>query len=149
MLLSGMAQLALSAMKMALARRLGGAPGCRRACRLARCRQFNDAAMPHSPFFSPRMSLERATVRRIARLARLVIGEDELDSAAAGLSRVLDLADQLAAADTAGIEPMAHPHEQALAWRADAVTERDRADALLALAPETRGGYYLVPKVIE
>jgi aspartyl-tRNA(Asn)/glutamyl-tRNA(Gln) amidotransferase subunit C len=95
------------------------------------------------------MSLERATVRRIARLARLAIGEDELDSAAAGLSRVLDLADQLAAADTAGIEPMAHPHEQALAWRADAVTERDRADALLALAPETRGGYYLVPKVIE
>lgn len=95
------------------------------------------------------MSIDRATVRRIARLARLAIGEDELDSAAAELRRVLDQAGQLAAADTAGIEPMAHPHEQALAWRADAVTERDRADALLALAPETRGGYYLVPKVIE
>lgn len=95
------------------------------------------------------MSIDRATVRRIARLARLAIGEDELDSAAAELRRVLDQAGQLAAAETAGIEPMAHPHEQALAWRADAVTERDRADALLALAPETRGGYYLVPKVIE
>jgi aspartyl-tRNA(Asn)/glutamyl-tRNA(Gln) amidotransferase subunit C len=95
------------------------------------------------------MSIERATVRRIARLARLAIGEGELDSSADEMSRVLDLADRLAAADIAGVEPMAHPHEQALVWRADAVTERDRADALLALAPETRGGYYLVPKVIE
>jgi aspartyl-tRNA(Asn)/glutamyl-tRNA(Gln) amidotransferase subunit C len=95
------------------------------------------------------MSIDRVTVRRIARLARLAIGEGELDSSAGEISRVLDLAGQLAAADTAGIEPMAHPHEQALAWRADAVTERDRADALLALAPEVRGGYYLVPKVIE
>jgi len=95
------------------------------------------------------MALERVTVRRIARLARLAIGEHELDSAAAELGRVLDLAGQLAAADTTAVEPMAHPHEQALAWRADRVTERDRADALLALAPETRGGYYLVPKVIE
>jgi len=95
------------------------------------------------------MSIDRATVSRIARLARLAIGDGELDSTAAELGRVLDLAGQLAAADTDGIEPMAHPHEQALLWRADAVTESDRADALLALAPEARGGYYLVPKVIE
>ncbi len=95
------------------------------------------------------MSIDRATVRRIARLARLAIADGELDSTAAELSRVLDLAGQLAAADIAGIEPMAHPHEQALLWRVDAVTESDRADALLALAPEARGGYYLVPKVIE
>ena len=95
------------------------------------------------------MSIDSATVRRIARLARLAIGESELDSAAGELGRVLDLADRLAAADIAGIEPMAHPHEQALVWRADLVTESDRADVLLALAPEARGGFYLVPKVIE
>lgn len=95
------------------------------------------------------MSIDSATVRRIARLARLAIGDSELHSAAAELGRVLDLADRLAAVEISGIEPMAHPHEQALVWRADVVTEGDRADALLALAPEARGGYYLVPKVIE
>ena len=44
---------------------------------------------------------------------------------------------------------MAHPHERALAWRDDAVTQGDRADAFLALAPDARGGLYVVPKVIE
>jgi len=95
------------------------------------------------------MSVDRATVRRIAHLARLAIVEDDLAAVAADLGRVLDLAAALNAADVAGIEPMAHPHAQALGWRSDAVTESDRADELLALAPEARGGYYLVPKVLE
>ena len=95
------------------------------------------------------MTVDNATVRHIARLARLAIDETDLDTLGIELGRVLDLADRLAAADTAGVEPMAHPHEQTLVWRADAVTEGDRADTLLALAPEARGGFYLVPKVIE
>jgi len=61
---------------------------------------------------------------------------------------VLDLAGQLANAPLDGVEPMAHPHAQTLAWRADAVTASDRADVLLALAPDARGGLYAVPKVI-
>lgn len=95
------------------------------------------------------MSVDRATVRRIAHLARLAVPESELDALATDLSRVLDLADALAASDTHGVEPMAHPHEQALGWREDTVTEQDRADELLALTPESRGGFYLVPRVIE
>ena len=95
------------------------------------------------------MSIDAATVRHIARLARLAVGEEELAPIAAELSRVLDLADQLAAAPVEGIAPLAHPHEQTLAWRADAVTEPDRAEAFLALAPDARGGLYLVPKVLE
>ena len=95
------------------------------------------------------MSVDRATVRRIARLARLAVDDHDLEPLGAELSRVLDLAGRLAAADVAGVEPMAHPHAQTLVWRADAVTETDRADALLVLAPEARGGYYLVPKVLE
>jgi aspartyl-tRNA(Asn)/glutamyl-tRNA(Gln) amidotransferase subunit C len=95
------------------------------------------------------MTVDNATVRHIARLARLAVDEADLATLGAELSRVLDLADRLAAADTSGVEPMAHPHAQTLVWRADAVTEGDRADALLALAPEARGGFYLVPKVIE
>ncbi len=95
------------------------------------------------------MAIDSTTVRHIARLARLAIAEGELATVAAELGRLLELADRLAAADVAGIEPLAHPHDQALAWRADAVTETDHADALLALAGEARGGFYLVPKVIE
>lgn len=95
------------------------------------------------------MSIDNATVRRIARLARLAIAEEEVSAVAVDLGRVLELADRLAGADLHGVEPMAHPHEQTLVWRPDAVTEKDRADALLSLAPEARGGYYLVPKVIE
>lgn len=95
------------------------------------------------------MSIDQATVQRIAHLARLSISADDLPRIAGELARVLDLADQLAGTDMTGIEPMAHPHAQTLAWRLDKVSEPDRADAFLALAPEARGGLYLVPKVIE
>jgi len=95
------------------------------------------------------MSIDSDTARRIARLARLGIGDAELASVASELGRVLGLADRLASADLQGVEPLAHPHEQGLAWRPDRVTETDRADSLLALAGEARGGFYLVPKVIE
>lgn len=95
------------------------------------------------------MSIDAATVRHIARLARLAVGENELAPIAKELSGVLDLADQLGAAQIDGVAPLAHPHEQTLAWRPDAVTEPDRAEAFLALAPEARGGLYLVPKVLE
>ena len=95
------------------------------------------------------MSIDHTTVRRIARLARLAVDEAHVPQLAQELQRVLHLADELGAADITGVAPMAHPHEQALVWREDAVTEPDRADAYLALAPEANGGLYLVPKVIE
>ena len=94
------------------------------------------------------MAIDTATVARIARLARLPIHAPNPAQAAVDLSRVLELAGQLADAPLDGVEPMAHPHAQTLAWRADAVTESDRADALLALAPDARAGLYAVPKVI-
>jgi len=95
------------------------------------------------------MAIDSTTVRHIARLARLAIAEGDVATVGVELGRLLELADRLGAADVAGIEPLAHPHDQALTWRADAVTETDQADALLALAAEARGGFYLVPKVIE
>ena len=95
------------------------------------------------------MSIDHVTVCRIARLARLSVADADLARLAEELNRVLGLADALAAADASGVEPMAHPHEQALAWRADEVTEGDRADAFLALAADARGGLYVVPKVID
>ena len=95
------------------------------------------------------MSIDSATVRHIARLARLGIADGEVAPMAIELARVLELADQLAAARIDGVEPLAHPHEQSLAWRSDRVSETDQAEALLALAPDARGGLYVVPKVIE
>ncbi len=95
------------------------------------------------------MPIDHATVRRIARLARLAVDDAHVDAVAAELDGVLRMADSLQKADLDGVEPLAHPHEQRLALREDRVTEPDRADEFLALAPESRGGLYLVPKVIE
>jgi aspartyl-tRNA(Asn)/glutamyl-tRNA(Gln) amidotransferase subunit C len=95
------------------------------------------------------MRIDPAIVRRIARLARLSIADGDLARVAGELTRVLDLADQLADAPLAGVEPMAHPQALALTWRDDVVTASNDAGTLLALAPEARGGLYLVPKVIE
>ena len=95
------------------------------------------------------MSIDHTTVRHIARLARLAVDAAQLPQLARELERVLHLADELGAASIDGVPPMAHPHEQVLAWRGDTVSESDRADAFLALAPEANGGLYLVPKVIE
>ena len=95
------------------------------------------------------MSIDHATVRRIARLARLSVDDAHVASVAAELDGVLGMAGALQKADLDGVEPLAHPHEQALALREDKVTEPDRADQFLALAPESRGGLYIVPRVIE
>lgn len=95
------------------------------------------------------MSLDHAAVRHIARLARLAVAEDQLDSLHADLQRVLHLFDDLAAANVDNLAPLAHPHDQSLGLREDAVSETDRSAELLALAPSAQGGYYLVPKVIE
>jgi aspartyl-tRNA(Asn)/glutamyl-tRNA(Gln) amidotransferase subunit C len=149
MLLSGMRKFAFCRQKMAICGLRTGAPGMCSATALAPWRRIKDAAMPQNARFTRKMSVDDDTVRHIARLARLAIGDADLAGVAVELSRVLELADALKSADVGGVEPMAHPHEQVLAWRADAVTESDRADQLLALAPEARGGFYLVPKVIE
>ncbi|HZP67488.1 MAG TPA: Asp-tRNA(Asn)/Glu-tRNA(Gln) amidotransferase subunit GatC [Rudaea sp.] len=94
------------------------------------------------------MSIDHTTTRRVARLARIAVDDAELPRLADELARVLELADELERAPLAGVAPMAHPLAQTLTWRDDAATEPDRAEALLALAPDSRGGLYLVPKVI-
>jgi aspartyl-tRNA(Asn)/glutamyl-tRNA(Gln) amidotransferase subunit C len=95
------------------------------------------------------MSIDIATVKQIAHLARIAVREDEVADLAGELGRVLDFVGQLAQADTSGIEPLAHPLDQRLILRPDLVTESDQRDAFLALAPEAQSGLYLVPKVIE
>jgi aspartyl-tRNA(Asn)/glutamyl-tRNA(Gln) amidotransferase subunit C len=95
------------------------------------------------------MSLSDDQIRRIARLARIAIGDEESAQVRDRLNRVLGLIDQLQAVDTAGIEPMSHALDVVQPLRPDAVTESDQRARCQSQAPAVEGGLYLVPKVIE
>ena len=95
------------------------------------------------------MSLTRSEVENIAHLARLQVGEDEMEPFVDNLSRIIDFVAQLDAADTDGVTPMAHPLNMAQRLRPDEVTESDKRERYQANAPKVEAGLYLVPKVIE
>lgn len=95
------------------------------------------------------MSLDADQVRKIAHLARLAIKESDIPEYARNLSRILELAEQMNAVDTAGVEPLAHPLDTSQRLRPDEVTETDRRERFQAIAPQVEAGLYLVPKVIE
>ena len=95
------------------------------------------------------MSLDKATVAHIAKLARIRVSEDELEPLATELSGILKWIAQLDEVDTEGVEPMTSAVETTLRWRADVVTDGDCRDKVLANAPRHEGGFFAVPKVIE
>ncbi len=95
------------------------------------------------------MSLTPEQVRRIARLARLEIGEAGVEAVGNQLNGIFSLIEAMQAVDTRGVEPMAHAQDLAQRLRPDAVTEGDFREAFQAIAPETAAGLYLVPQVIE
>ncbi len=95
------------------------------------------------------MSLTAADVAKIAHLARLQLSAEEEGRVTDRLNDILHLIDQLQAADTTGVAPLAHPTDATQPLREDAVTESDRRDLYQALAPATAAGLYLVPRVIE
>ena len=96
------------------------------------------------------MSLTRRDVEGIAHLARLEITEAELSVYVDSLSKILSFVEQLNAAQTGTVEPMAHPLEgEVQRLRADAVTETDQHEKYQANAPLIAGSLYVVPKVIE
>jgi aspartyl-tRNA(Asn)/glutamyl-tRNA(Gln) amidotransferase subunit C len=95
------------------------------------------------------MSLTLEQVRRIARLARIEISDAEAENTREQLNGIFSLIEEMQAVDARGVEPMAHAQDLAQRLRADEVSETNRRDAFQAVAPETRAGLYLVPKVIE
>jgi len=95
------------------------------------------------------MPLTPDDVRKVARLSRLAIAEDEVAPTLDTLNRTLVLIEQMGAVDTLGVEPMAHAQEVSLRLRRDAVTEPDAREALMANAPAAEQGLFLVPRVIE
>ena len=95
------------------------------------------------------MALTLTDVEKIARLSRLSLTEAEKAQNLKELNDIFSLVEKMQTVDTDGIEPMAHPHEDALRLREDAVTETDRAAEYQAVAPEVRNRLYIVPQVIE
>ncbi|MFZ5603122.1 MAG: Asp-tRNA(Asn)/Glu-tRNA(Gln) amidotransferase subunit GatC [Pseudomonadota bacterium] len=95
------------------------------------------------------MALELKDVAKIAHLARLQVTDAEIPAVTQRLSTILELIEQLQAAPTDGIEPMAHPTDAVQRLRPDVVTETDRRDDYQRIAPAVEDGLYLVPKVIE
>ena len=96
------------------------------------------------------MNLTSKYVENIAHLARLAITEQELAVYVSSLSKIITFVEQLNAADTREVEPMAHPLSgQTQRLRSDEVTERDQHERYQKNAPQVEAGLYLVPKVIE
>ncbi len=95
------------------------------------------------------MSVDKATVKRIAHLARIRIEDDALAPLARELTNILAFVEQLNALDTTDVPPMTSAVEHGLHWRKDEVTDGRQAEAILANAPASELGFFAVPKVIE
>ncbi len=95
------------------------------------------------------MAFDKATVARVARLARLEVPADQLEAVAGQLDGILAFVEQLKAIDTTGVEPMTSVVEATQRMRPDIVTDGGIQEKVLANAPERFEGYFVVPKVVE
>jgi len=95
------------------------------------------------------MSIDRATVQKIANLARISVPADEEEQLAKQLSGILSLVEQLNEVNTDGVQPMTTAAKMKLPRRTDVVNDGGYAADLLANAPEATGDFFVVPKVIE
>ncbi len=95
------------------------------------------------------MSLDAATVRRIANLARIRVAEAEVATLQQELNGILGWIEQLQEVDVSAVEPLAGGASMALRMREDAVTDGGYVDRVLLNAPDRAGDFYAVPKVVE
>lgn len=95
------------------------------------------------------MAVDKATVARIAKLARIRVPEDQQDALAGELSNILGWIEQLSELDTEGVEPMTSVVAMESPKRVDAVSDGGYADKIVKNAPETAHGFFAVPKVVE
>ena len=95
------------------------------------------------------MKVTEDVVKNVAELAQLELGAKEIKRLMVGMQKIVDLAEQMQSVDTKGIEPVSNPLDATQQLRRDEVTEKNERDLYQSIAPETRDGLYLVPKVIE
>jgi len=95
------------------------------------------------------MSIDAETIRRVARLARIAVREDEVAHLQGEVNAVLAFVEQLNEVNVEGVEPMTSVTPMEMKKRVDVVSDGDIVDDILANAPATENQYFLVPKVIE
>jgi len=95
------------------------------------------------------MALDKATVTRIAHLARIRVPQEELEPLAGELSTILSFVEQLNQVDTGNVPPMTSVVAMKLRRRPDQVADGGYPDAVTANAPESKSGFFVVPKVVE
>ena len=95
------------------------------------------------------MSVDKDTVRRIAKLARIAVPESRLEPMAGELNGIFQWVEMLGEVDVTGVPAMTSVVAQKLKWRQDKVSDGGQADALLANAPGGEDHFFVVPKVVE
>jgi aspartyl-tRNA(Asn)/glutamyl-tRNA(Gln) amidotransferase subunit C len=95
------------------------------------------------------MAIDAATVRKVARLARIAEPEEKLEPLAKELSGIMAWIEQLNEVDTDGVEPMTSAVSMPIPMREDVVTEGGDPEKVLANAPKRANGFFVVPKVVE
>jgi aspartyl-tRNA(Asn)/glutamyl-tRNA(Gln) amidotransferase subunit C len=95
------------------------------------------------------MSVDQATVRRVARLARIAVSDDEVPHLKGEINAILGFVEQLNEVDVTGVEPMTSVTPMAMKKRQDVVADGNYPERVLANAPAREDGYFVVPKVVE
>ncbi|WEX11724.1 Asp-tRNA(Asn)/Glu-tRNA(Gln) amidotransferase subunit GatC [Chelativorans sp. AA-79] len=95
------------------------------------------------------MSVDIDTVKRVARLARIAVDEDDASRMTGELNAILGFVEQLNEVDVTGVEPMTSVIPMSIRMRADEVTDGDKAEDIVANAPVSGDHFFLVPKVVE
>ncbi|MFN2474710.1 MAG: Asp-tRNA(Asn)/Glu-tRNA(Gln) amidotransferase subunit GatC [Sphingomicrobium sp.] len=95
------------------------------------------------------MSVDTATVRHIAKLARIAMSDADIDALVPELNNILGWVEQLSAVDTDGVESLTAVINQKLRLRDDIIDDGNIRDEVLANAPDAQHGFFAVPKVIE
>ena len=95
------------------------------------------------------MSIDAATVRRIAHLARIAVADDEVEHLGSEINAILAFVEQLQEVNVEGVEPMTSVTPMEMRKRSDVVTEGGDPDPILRNAPATQDHFFLVPKVVE
>ena len=95
------------------------------------------------------MNVTEEVVRNIAELVQLQVDDADLKQLAEGMQNILEMADQMQAINTKGVEPVSNPLDASQKLRPDAVTEKNQRELFQSLAPATEDGLYLVPRVVD
>ena len=95
------------------------------------------------------MAVDEATVRRIAKLARIAVTDEEAQALQGELSSILDWVEQLDEVDVSGVEPMTSVVHMEMKKREDAVNDGGYPDKVVANAPQKENHFFVVPKVVE